>query len=250
MPFKHVELEINTACDLSCFGCDRFSDVTTAPNMTVRQVERFLAESVALNWPWERIRFLGGEPTLHPQFTELVTMLCRYRDMHRPTVFLQVLSNGRGKIDRYRSWLIENRVSPHVESKDPGVTPQWFANTRIAPVDHDVQVGELEPCGIFGPHGCGVGLTRNGFFLDGAGASVARVAGIDCGVMALKDVTWQAMMDQAKVLCRICGHWNPMNGPGVTKKVTETGEVTGLFWTERLKRFKEERPVLRVYGEA
>src|ERR1044072_6471890 len=96
--FKHIELEINTACDLACFACDRMSDVASkgVPNMTVKQVRRFVDESLDEKWEWERIRLLGGEPTIHPQFREMASLLMEYRRYH-PRVFLQVLSNGRGK---------------------------------------------------------------------------------------------------------------------------------------------------------
>ena len=246
--FRTIELEINTACDLACFGCDRMSDVTTAPNMTVSQVELFVKESLELGWKWERIRLLGGEPTLHPQFFDCVHLLVGYRRAF-PDVFLQVLSNGQGKSARYAEALKILDVDLHFEQKWAGVQPGWFRNTRIAPVDRDPGVGELPPCGIYGARGCGIGLSRNGYFLDGAGAAIARVAGLDVGVMRLRDVTPRAMAEQAKVLCRLCGHWNPASGPEVTKQVSETGQVTGRYWTEALARYAASKPVLKVYGD-
>jgi hypothetical protein len=243
-PFKHLEIECNTACDLACFACDRFSDATTAPNMTLEQVAMCVDESLELGWEWERIRLLGGEPTLHPQFEELLAELMRYR-LHFPNVFLQVLTNGRGKAKQRAEFCQRNGVSLHAEAKD-GTTPAWFTNTRIAPVDRFPDVGEVEPCGIFGTRGCGIGLTRHGYFLDGAGASIARVAGYDVGVMRLKDVTWDAMLAQARVLCRVCGHWYPEGKR--PPPVTATGEVTGRFWTETLAKYSKEKPKLRVYG--
>ena len=245
-PFKTIELEILTACDLACFACDRMSDVTTAPNMTLDQVRRFVDESLELGWEWERIRLLGGEPTLHPKFLLMVEELMRYRASF-PNVFLQVLTNGRGKADEHRAWLVERGISLHAEAKTKGVTPLWFANTRIAPIDRDPNVGELLPCGIFGPRSCGIGLTIHGYFMDGAGATVARVAGFDIGVMRLADVTMDAMLEQAKVLCRVCGHWNPPDRL-VTEKGSATGEATGAYWTATLAADKAKRPVLRVYG--
>ena len=246
--FKHIELEINTACDLACFGCDRMSDVTTDKNMTVDQVRRFVDESLDLKWEWERIRLLGGEPTLHPQLREIVQELIRYRTEF-PKCFLQVLTNGLGKANLYRAWLESLGISLHAEMKSKDYQPSWFRNTRITPIDRDPNVGELPPCGIFGIHGCGIGLTRHGYFLDGAGASIARVAGDDIGVMNLRDVTWDSMIDQSKILCRKCGHWNPTDGTEVTKQVSETGMVTGDFWRETLRAYNEQKPTLKTYGE-
>lgn len=247
--FRTVEIEICTACDLACFGCDRMSDVTNAPNMALEQVSLFVDESIVLAWPWERIRVLGGEPTLHPRFMDIVKLLCAYRHLHNKEVFLQVLSNGQGKSAKFVDTLRDNGVDLHFEQKHPGVQPGWFRNTRIAPVDRDPDVGALEPCGIFDRRGCGIGLTRHGYFLDGAGASVARVAGLDIGVMHLKDVTMAVMMEQSKVLCRLCGHWNPKDGPEVTEQVSETGHVTGAFWTKALADYNSGKTrKLGLYG--
>lgn len=249
--FRTCEIEINTACDLACFACDRFSDVASkgVPNMTVSQVALFVDESLTLNWEWERVRVLGGEPTLHPDFIGIIELLMMYRRSF-PGCYLQVLSNSLGKWERYKDFCKKRDVDLHCERKERGVQPHWFSNSRIAPVDRDPDVGPLPPCPIFGPRGCGIALTRHGFFLDGAGASVARVAGHDVGVMSLREVTMDAMLAQAKVLCRICGHWNPIDGPQVSKLVKETGMVTGKFWTDALERWRVQRPVLRIYGEA
>jgi hypothetical protein len=255
--FKHVEIQINTACDLACFSCDRMSDVVTDANMTLDQVKLFVAESIDLDWDWERIRILGGEPTLHPRFKDMIGWLVGYREWlkikHGKGVFLQVLTNGWGqKSAELRPWVEEQGVSFHAERKQEGVDPPWFLNTRVVPLDRDPEVGELPPCLMFGIRSCGIGLTRWGFFLDGAGATVARVAGLDVGVMRLQDVTWQAMLDQARVLCRVCGHWNPIDATEQTRLndlVSVSGKVTGKFWTEQLAAFHENRPVMRVYGQ-
>lgn len=165
-------------------------------------------------------------------------------------MFLQVLTNGRGRSADYREQLEREGVSLHAEVKSPGITPPWFTNTRIVPVDRDPNCGIKEPCGIFGLRGCGIGLTRHGYFLDGAGATIARIAGYDIGIMKLKDLTWQAMIEQSKTLCRLCGHWTPFQSPVTAPLISVTGEVTGKFWTEALEKYQKEKPKLRVYGEA
>jgi hypothetical protein len=67
--------------------------------------------------------------------------------------------------------------------------------------------------------------------------------------MSLKEVTPENMLKQAEVLCRVCGHWNPVDGEQVTRLVSDTGMVTGKFWTERLEAWKMNPPKLRIYGE-
>lgn len=244
--FKHIEIEVNTSCDCFCFGCDRLSDVTTAPNMTVDQVALFVQESLDLKWEWERIRILGGEPTLHPQFEQIIDLMTTYRDEY-PNVFLQVLTNGHGKAAKYCEWLERQYISLHAEAKEVGVNPPWFTNTRIVPVDRWPDIGEVPPCGIFDVRGCGLGLSTWGYFLDGAGASLARVTGKDIGVQTLAQVTWESMISQANILCRICGHWAP-NSLERNPLVTETGEVTGAFLAEALARYRQFPPKMTRYG--
>jgi len=246
--FRTIELEINTACDLACFGCDRMSDVTTDKNMALEQVKLFIAESLELDWEWERIRVLGGEPTLHPQFADIVIALAEYIE----TVgrgFIQVLSNGVGeKSHKAAGWLEAIGVDLHCEQKEKGVQPVWFHNTRIVQVDRDPNTGIVPPCAIFDARGCGIGLTRHGYFLDGAGATVARVSGLDIGIQSLRYVTMDNMLEQSKVLCRICGHWTSADGSIGPEKLTKTGLVTGEYWTKTLETYNRNKPQLRVYG--
>ncbi len=220
------------------------SDVASkgVPNMTVEQVERFVEESLDLKWEWERIRLLGGEPTIHPKFREMWMPILEYKK-HYPKVFLQTLSNGLGRYKKHKDWMIENGIDPHVEAKSRKVTPRWFENTRIVPIDVEPTVGKVEPCFIFGIRGCGIGLTRYGYFLDGAGASIARVAGIDCGAMTLKEVTWARMYQQSELLCCLCGH-------SYNQLVSKTGEITGDFWEVTLENYRIRKPELPVYGES
>jgi len=236
--FAHVEIEICSHCDCKCWGCDRFINTCPTSPMTVPQVRQFVQESLDLDWEWERIHILGGEPTLHTEFREIVQVLLQYKERF-PHVLLRVISNGYGKLFGHRDWLAERGVEVSVEAKKPGTMPAWFVNTRMAPVDENPALIPVPPCGIFGVKGCGLGLTRHGFFLCGAGASIARVLGKDIGVMRLEDVTYAAMKEQAKAICHLCGHWNPPEnwpGPKVgSKKMNETGNIMSPFWDAALK---------------
>ena len=62
-----IEIDITEKCNLSCKscvrGCDNFkSDVM----ISLDKIQRFVDESIELNYQWERIGIMGGEPTLHP----------------------------------------------------------------------------------------------------------------------------------------------------------------------------------------
>lgn len=237
--FSHVEIEINSACDQNCKSCDRFIDWAPAPHMTVAQVKHFVDESLALDWEWERIHILGGEPTLHPQFREIVEELLRYREAFPGAVLLRVISNGSGKLAEHRAWLESAGVAVSVESKVGGFA-DWFTDMGVAPVDH--VPGPQPACSIFGIKGCGVGLTRHGYFLCGAGASIARVVGLDIGAQRLEDMTYERALAQAEQVCNLCGHKE-----GFFRRVGRV-EARGPFWTQAVAAYQAQRPALTVYG--
>lgn len=246
--FHHIEIEINTVCDVNCPACDRYCDTAPGPNMTHKQIAMLVLESVELKWPWTRIHVLGGEPTLHPQFEQIMVtlmalrgrLLREYRD---EDCLLRVLTNGRGKLAEYHHWLVENEVHVAISPKDPARMPDYWDNMWTAPVD---VTPDIQPaCSIFGIKGCGIGLTRHGYFLCGAGASIARVAGLDIGVQRLEDLTWEAMQAQAEVLCRLCAHKE-----GYHEKLRNTGPVKGPFWAKALEAWKAgSNPPMTIYGE-
>ena len=241
--FRHVEIEICSHCDCACWGCDRFIDTCADAPMTVSQIRHFMDESIAINWEWKRIHILGGEPTLHKNLHEVIELLLEYRRLF-PRCLLRVISNGLGKLTEVQQFLQDNGVDISVEGKRRGVMPTWFTNARLAPIDLYPDLLAFPPCGIFGVEGCGLGLTRYGYFLCGAGASVARVAGLDIGVQKLSDVTFSIMQKQAESLCKICGHWSDEEHSPC--KIKTHGTQSSEFWKNTLRDWKQ--PEMTVYG--
>ena len=242
--FRHLEMEICSLCDVNCPMCDRFSDVAVGASMTVRQVERFIAESVELEWPWERIRILGGEPTIHPQFVKIVELLVDYKSKHNPNLFLTVFSNGVGKIDEYRGWLERLGVVIYIAQKD-GSIPEYFDNMWVAPID--TVPGEQPPCGIFGIRSCGIGLSAHGYYACGAGASIARVSGQDIAIRKLSDLTYNKAYGQTKTLCNLCGHAVGFSRHQTDGSYTPMTTDRGAYWTKTLAEYKENRIRLEKY---
>ncbi len=258
--FRRCEIEINSQCDMTCFGCDRFIDVAPTSPMTVDQIALFVEQSLALDWEWERIHILGGEPTIHPQFWEVVEELLKYKQKH-PATLLRVISNGSGHLAKYHQRLLASGIVVNVEEKKRNQEfPPWFRNTRCLVIEEHPTITKVAPCSIFGIAGCGLGITKHGIFLCGAGASVARMLGLDIGVMDLAEASYEIMLDQAKLLCHLCGHWNPSTGtpaeagygtgPQVLRDnlLAKTGIVTGPFWEQAIQTYKTSPPILSLYG--
>jgi MoaA/NifB/PqqE/SkfB family radical SAM enzyme len=99
--------------------------------MRLDQVQAFVDESIALGQRWEFINVLGGEPTLHPDFQEIVRVLLHdYVDAFSAETIVQVTSNGYGAVARRRldelpahPRLIVNRDSFKDDARVPHFTP-------------------------------------------------------------------------------------------------------------------------------
>jgi hypothetical protein len=77
-------------------------------------------------------------------------------------------------------------------------------------------------------------LTRYGYFLCGAGASIARVFGLDIGIKNLHELNSQSIIKQMFQLCRYCGH-----SEVGSKHVPVTQEISPL-WQEAINTYKDK----------
>jgi len=223
---RNIQLEITTSCNLGCPNCDR--NCGTAPSseaMTVEQVQRFADESDRCHHQWSRIDIIGGEPTLHPQLMEILMIVKPYADKVRLT------SNGNGEkackvLEQIPEW-----VSVRNSAKEDKDRHAAFEAVNVAPIDQGVNVAKM--CSI--PWRCGIALTRYGYFLCGAGASIARVFGLDIGIKSLAAVTPENLRRQAKQLCRYCGH--SMS----TRKTAGQEQETSPAWALAYKTYRDHQ---------
>jgi hypothetical protein len=192
---RTLEIEITTKCNLHCVHCDR--RCTQAPSdeeMSIAQIERFVAESKAIQYPWRHFHILGGEPSLHTDFSRVLEILKELRG-----VDLEVVTNGYGVAKGLASRL------PHgvrcQDTKKLGTVHPAFVRIDVAMVEHGV--GLVKACDH--PSVCGLGLSRYGFYPCGPGASIDRVLGLDIGIKSLANLTLEAILEQQKKLCQYCG---------------------------------------------
>ena len=239
---NRVELEICTACNLRCLQCDRSS--AQAPSneyMTVRQIERFVEESVRMRWLWYELEVLGGEPTLHPQFSAVIDTLLEYAAFNDDCRVI-VVSNGHGRqVNRILSRVPSSVVIENTKKTVTNHIP--FNDYNIAPIDMAQYRNDKFERGCRIVAECGLGLTRYGYYACGAGASVDRVFGMDIGIKKLAAVTDESLLRQRKVLCRYCGHYK-----GMHYETREKQELSAS-WRTAYEQYREESPRLSVYGE-
>jgi molybdenum cofactor biosynthesis enzyme MoaA len=94
---RKIEIEITTRCSLACFNCDRsIRQAASNEDINVEQIKKFLDESIRLNWKWKEIKIIGGEPTLHPYFFEILDVIKRYTEFNSHCKII-LSTNGFGK---------------------------------------------------------------------------------------------------------------------------------------------------------
>ncbi|MGA0599500.1 radical SAM protein [Caulobacter sp. KR2-114] len=82
-------IEINEACNLSCPVCFADSSVKRQGHRSLAEVEAMLDAVVASEGEPDLVQLSGGEPTIHPQFFEILDAARR-----RPIRHLMVNTNG------------------------------------------------------------------------------------------------------------------------------------------------------------
>lgn len=225
---SHVQIEITSRCNINCYQCDRNCGVVqSGPDMTIPQIWKFVEESLQAKKKWSRIDIIGGEPTLHPKLNAIFDVIKIYKNAY-PRTKIRISTNGLGEkvnevIKTIPEWVhIRNSAK---EGKD-----QPHIAYRDAPVDHGLS--NVAACSV--PWRCGMGLTNNGYFPCGAGASLARVFGIDIGIKNISEVSPSAIKKQLLQLCKYCGYSNSGE-----RKPAE-GNSASESWRKAIENYKPE----------
>jgi len=202
---RFIEIDITYKCDLQCTNCNR--SCTQAPStseMPVATVEAFIAQSVDRKIPWQRIRILGGEPTLHRRFFDIVDRLMAYRQVHNPSVRLVVGTHYHGR--RVRRVLEQLPPSIAIKSTRKTSPQNRFRPFNVAPVDTRFNRFSDYSCGCRIIEACGLGLTPSGYYMCAVAGGIDRIFGRHLGRPDLPDRS-DALADQMAAFCPLCGHF-------------------------------------------
>jgi hypothetical protein len=220
--------------------------------MSVDQIAKFVEESINLEWRWNRITIIGGEPTLHPSFFEIVNILSGYRP-HSSGAKFWMYSNGYGArvkkvLSSVPSWI--KVLNTNKTRMNP-----LFSAYNVAPIDiEEYKSADFsKACCI--TEICGLGLTRYGYYPCGAGGSIDRVFGFDIGLKNLEDVAAAETLQQLMRLCAHCGHYKDHDSKlkSATSSADERHDpwvdyqVTSESWKLAYERFKLAKPELSLY---
>lgn len=234
---KFIEIDITYNCNLKCFNCDR--SCTQAPSneqMSVEQIRKFIKESIESNVRWERIRVLGGEPALHPDLIEILNILLDYKKRNSSGTKIQLATNGFGKIVNTVLSNVPEEIEILNTSKESKVQP--FYPFNIAPKDSTLWKYSDYSSGCWVTSGCGMGLTRYGYYPCAPAGGIDRVFGFDYGRKRLPSPD-DSMRDLLKHFCKYCGHFRNIRR---TNK-----EIISPTWKKAYEKYKITKPNLSLY---
>jgi hypothetical protein len=212
-----VEIDITYLCNLNCFNCNRSCEQQpTNEHMTLGQIRHFLEESHTRGFKWKRIRLVGGEPTVHPRFLEVVDLILDYRARYFPETKIELTTNGHGP---YVKGMIE-KIPPGIEvtntSKQSHVQ-ETFLTFNVAPIDvPDYKNTDFaNACPI--TKECGLGVTPYGYYPCTVAGAIDRTFGFDMGRKELP-MDADGMEKELRKFCALCGHFKrqkeqPLDGP-------------------------------------
>jgi len=235
-PFQHlqnVEVELTTKCNLKCIHCDRrCRQAPSDEEMTISQIEYFASETKRLYYEWRVIRVLGGEPSMHSNLFKALEILLQLK------ANVEVVTNGYGIAENISKQLPAGIILKNTKKKSP--FQKSFVNVDVTMLEKE-NVQQIMSCQHVG--GCGIGLTRYGFYPCGPGASIDRVLGFDIGIKQLALLSPRVVNDQQKVLCQYCG-WSTTKSTSPSPKY---GEIS-MFWERAYQSYKNQPKVLKLYG--
>ncbi|MBA7510228.1 GTP 3',8-cyclase [subsurface metagenome] len=238
---KFIEIDITYACNLKCYNCDRScSQAPSQERMTVEQIRLFLDESIAGKIRWERIRILGGEPTLHPNLLEIIDMIRNWRLDYAPEALIELNTNGYGHRVREVLRLIPDDII--IKNSNKNCREQLFDSFNIAPSDKIAYQFADFRNGCYLAKMSGIGLTPYGYYPCAPAGAIDRVFGFDTGRDRLPTED-DDLYDQLKKFCRLCGHFerrfhSKVHRPTMSKT-----------WENAYELYSIKRPILHRYGE-
>ena len=205
-----AEFHLTYACDLDCSSCNRASFLRKphTPAMALEDAHEFFRQADGLRWKPDAITFVGGEPTLHPEFLRFVEVTQAWLGKH-----VQVWSNAYRPKARELVQIAARQLGVSVcqETQKPagavrakGEGEYWVDDIFVSPHDYGVK---RDPCFQHASVICGIGVDAEGYSPCAMGGTTAGLLGVGSRTRVLAD-----LFDAAKVarlteeMCRHCGH--------------------------------------------
>lgn len=249
-----VEIDVTYVCNLGCEACNRScSQAPTTEQLTLQEIERFVAESIELGKQWEFINILGGEPTLHPELTAIIACIIeRYIRPYSPQTRIQIVSNGYTQHSRR---LLEELQNTYPElwvdqsSFKTSKKVEYFSAFNDAPIDDPQFASKFANAqyhkGCWVTSYCGIGLNRYGYYACSVCGGIDRVLNTKrSAIPSLKEITEDKLRAQLNQFCKLCGNFKDYDHnqglfvPRVEKAPLSTNPISPS-WVEIYERYKQ-----------
>jgi hypothetical protein len=203
-----IGVALTYACNLRCHNCDESSAQAPADaQMSVEQIQRFVDECAAADYHWDLMEIAGGEPTMHPDFLEIIGILRTYRNRYSPQTRIKVLTNGAG--GKVQSQIAQ--VPEDIEVEDSGKNGKRqielkHATFNLTPeeVPGYENVDYRNACEY--TYRCGTGLGPTGYYHCPVAAGMDRIFEWNIGRQSLPPES-DDMQDLAERFCSKCGYF-------------------------------------------
>lgn len=232
-----IEIDITYQCNLRCLNCNR--SCTQAPesvHMPIDMIIKFVSDSLSQNKLWNRIRVLGGEPTLHPYFNEIVQHLLEYKKVF-PDCKIEVVSNGYSRRTSQILAQLPEQICVENSAKTSAIQPT-FGPFNVAPQDQrrNFFTDYSNGCEIM--QVCGIGLTPQGYYPCAVAGGIDRVLGTTTGRVEIPSDN-DSMCDLSNAACRLCGRFADGHYVPVKLRARLEEEIMSSSWEAIYKSWKE-----------
>jgi hypothetical protein len=250
---RSIAIDITAQCNLRCVDCNRScgeGQAMSDDRMSVAQIGRFVGESGTANRRWDSIELEGGEPTLHPEFFDILSLLLNWRNEHSPWTNIKVFTNGYG--DRVRQAI--DRLTPLgvdvYNSRKRSPVQGHHVAFNVAPCELPEHRGTDFSQGCYLPACRGLGLTKYGYYPHPVCGGIDRVFGFDIGRKTLPGDD-DPMTEHFERLCRFCGMFlhrtrPPSGGKWTPQPQLLQGQKTES-WNAAYRCYRQKKPDLTPY---
>ena len=196
-----VEIDITYICNLKCIGCNRScTQAPTTESVAFSDIKQFVVDSILIDKRWELINVLGGEPTLHPEFEQIIEFIHNeYIAKHSPKTILQIVSNGyseRSRILCDKMRLNYQNVRIDYSSYKTDKVVEYFSSFNDAPIDDDKFKEADFKKGCWVTSYCGIGLNKNGYYACAVAGGIDRIINKNKPIAKLTEITQEKLEKQ------------------------------------------------------
>jgi len=201
---KFINIITTYKCNLLCYDCSQnCRQAPSGEKMTAGQVNRFVRESIKNNIHYQTIFITGGESLIEKNIFEIFNILIKYKNKYSLNTKIILITNGYGKLIKEQIKKVPSTIIIRNTNKTSNYSSRFFS-INIAPKDFKEYKDVDFRNGCYILQGCGMSLTKYGYYACPNMGAIDRVVGLNIGRKTFLKSN-DKMRDQMNKLCRYCG---------------------------------------------